>query len=148
MKQQSLRFGFTILEMVISLAIICSFATISIYGLKDYQSRVEEQQFLESFKSTFKNVFNYCYLNKTAATIDIYPKTNIIIFEFNKTYRKSIRMKLPKSLEVSKSLEKTYYISQKGMSSPETISFYSKLKHKCYIYKIQMSWGEVIEKSS
>lgn len=148
------RRAFTLLETVIALSISCSIFVISLYNLKEYQQRVEEQQTLEWFKNTFKSMLNYCYLNKRA--IRVHFDSNKITFNLdegtnnfdpgkgiNKTELK--KHILPKTLKVSENFKKIYRIDSAGEAPPMTVTFVSTLTNRTYIYKIQMNWGEIVE---
>lgn len=142
------RKAFTLLETVIALGISCSLLIISIYNLKNYQDRVEEQQTLEWFKDTFKSMLNYCYLNKRAVLVRF--ENNKITFNSDVgTNKAQIRSRnLPKTLSVSENFKRTYRISSSGEAPPVTIKFKSTLTKHTYIYKVQMNWGEIVEKKT
>jgi len=148
---RDVRTGFTLLETVISLAIICLLVIISITNLKDYQARVEEKQAIEWFKNNFKNTMNYSYLNKKSASMHLDSKENTIEFVATgisierKYYKKRV---LPDSLRLTQEGDVKYLISKSGQSAPITISFTSKLTKKIYSYKIQLGWGEIIEEKT
>lgn len=140
--------AFTLIETTISLGIVCSLMIISIYNLKNYQARVEEQQALEWFKDTFKSAFDYSYLHGVATNLTIAPDS----IEFNadqrttgkKNYRFHKFRMLPKALKAGNS-KTTYTIFKSGQAAPITIKFKSSLTHRSYSYKVQMGWGEIIE---
>jgi len=140
------RKAFTLLETVISLAIVCSLAAISIYNLKDYQARADEKQAIIWFKNTFKNTFNYCYLNDKGALILLDPKENTI--EFSPTAGSGMKhqiRKLPTTLKLGSNSHLRYTIYGSGQGGSMSLKFLSTLTHKTYTYKIQMGWGEIIE---
>ncbi|PMD70218.1 hypothetical protein [Companilactobacillus nuruki] len=146
------RKAFTLLETVISLTIFCSLIIISTINLKDYHAQVEEKQAIESFKNTFKSSFNYCYLNKMALKIYVDKTENIISFNAvgngSKDLNKAIikKVKFPKTLSIVK-FENGYTIGNSGQAAPATIIFNSQLTNKTYTYKIQLGWGEIVEKT-
>lgn len=148
------RRAFTLLETVIALSISCSIFVISLYNLKNYQQRIEEQQTLKWFKDTFKSMLNYCYLNKRA--IIVHFDSNKITFNLdegannfdsvegiNKAELK--KRILPKTLKVSENFKRKYRIAPNGEAPPMTVTFKSTLTNRTYIYKIQMNWGEIVE---
>ena len=139
-----IRNGFTLLETVIVLAIFSLTMAVSLYNLRDYQAKVEEKQALEWFKNNFKNTFNYCFLYQRVEELQInnYHKISFVSID---GHRKNHILKLPKTLSVSASDNKKYFIYDSGQAPPITITFQSKLTHREYIYKIQMGWGEIVE---
>nr|WP_269083226.1 type II secretion system protein [Companilactobacillus kimchiensis] len=146
---QRSRSGFTLLETVISLAIFCTLAAVSIYNLKDYQAKVEERQAISWFKNTFTETLNYGYLNKRAAKFQWFTDSNTIKFISNgslagqqKYYKKK---KLPATLRINSNAAIDYGIADSGVAPPMSIQFHSTLTNKDYSYKVQFGWGEIIE---
>lgn len=143
------RTGTTLLEVVIGLAIFCSLVTVSLYNIKDYQARIEEEQSLEWFKNTFKTAFNRAYLTDQDSKF-IIEKNNTIIFDMRGNYKKTkhIERKLPSSLSFYENSRGEYKIYGSGEASPVTITVNSALTHRKYVYKIQMGWGEIIDETA
>lgn len=139
--------AFTLLETMISLGIICSLLIISLYNLKGYQEHVEEQQSLVWFKDSFKNAFNYCYLNKRSGSLFLNQDNNKVTFNLDgkNGKRKIYQKKLPAFMSIVSASATGYWISSNGQGAPVTIIFKSALTKKKYIYKIQMGWGEINE---
>lgn len=140
------RRGFTLIETVIGLAIVCSLLVVSVWNLKDYQARIEEKESLEWFENSFKNEMNYSYLNQKPAYLKI--RDNHIIFG---RYAISGKVVLKKKI-LPQTLRNTngpidYFIGRSGQSGPKTIIFESNLTHRKSEYRIQMGWGEIIEKT-
>lgn len=140
------RQGFTLIETVIGLAIVCSLLVVSVWNLKDYQARIEERESLEWFKNSFKNEMNYSYLNRKPAYLKI--RGDHVTFGRHAVNGKIILKKkiFPKSLRNTNG-PIDYFIGKSGQSAPKTIIFESKLTHRKYEYRIQMGWGEIIEKT-
>jgi len=143
-----LRSGFTLLETVIGLAIVCAMALIATWNLKDYQINVEEKQAVEWFKNNFKTAFNYAYLNNNAATLNVNAESNRLVFTYNRNVgNRSIKLKrvFPKTLQIW-SNETQYTISNDGRARGNVVIDFTSTKtgHK-YSYEIQMGWGELIE---
>ncbi|KAE9565185.1 hypothetical protein FD33_GL001191 [Companilactobacillus paralimentarius DSM 13238 = JCM 10415] len=116
------------------------------WNLKDYQARIEEKESLEWFENSFKNEMNYSYLNQKPAYLKI--RDNHIIFG---RYAISGKVVLKKKI-LPQTLRNTngpidYFIGRSGQSGPKTIIFESNLTHRKYEYRIQMGWGEIIEKT-
>lgn len=141
------RRAFTLLETVVSLAIFCSLTIFSIYNLKDYQARVEERQYLQWFKDSFKSTFNYCYLHNTGGRM-VFDKKRIIFHTSQDDKTKTQSKKIPKSLKITSGTRANYTINNSGEATAATITVESNLSHKKIFYKIQMNWGEIIETTS
>lgn len=138
--------GFTLIETIIGLAIVCGLIAVSVWNLKDYQARIEEKEGLEWFQNSFKNEMNHSYLFHKKANLRI--RENKITFIRYAANGKAILKKktLPKTLKNTNG-PIDYFIGESGQSGPRTIIFTSQLTHRKYEYRIQMGWGEIIEKT-
>jgi prepilin-type N-terminal cleavage/methylation domain len=139
--------GFTLLETVISLTIICILTTISIYNLKDYQAKMEERQSLEWFKNSFKNAFNKAFLTKSGIEV-IVEKQNEVIFDITNNGKGSdihISRRFPKTIKIFESSNNSYMIYGSGQAKAVTFTFVSSLTNRKYKYVVQLGWGEIIE---
>lgn len=145
------RTGFTLLEAVITLAVVCSMAFISIYGIKDYQKRIEEKQAIAWFKNTFKDAMNYRFLANQIAQLLIDDPKNELTFSYAKKNQKPTdvtshrKMRMPKYLHLTGNHADVYYIEPNGHNDSVHFAFYSDLTHRTYDFKILMGWGEIIE---
>lgn len=137
------RKGFTLLETVISLTIFCSLTLLSIYNLKDYQANMEEHQFLQWFQDSFKSTFNYCYLHKVGGRM-VFDRDKVIFHTYDGIKTRNQSKKIPKTLKITHGAN-SYLINSFGEAEPTTVIVESNLKHRKFFYKIQMSWGEIIE---
>ncbi|WP_162256531.1 hypothetical protein [Companilactobacillus futsaii] len=135
------------METIVSLSIFCSLTIFSICNLKDYQARVEERQYLEWFKDSFKSTFNYCYLHNTGGRM-VFDKEKIIFHTSEGTRTQTQSKKIPKSLKITSGARTNYTINKAGEASAATIIIESSLNHKKILYKIQMNWGEIVETES
>ncbi|WP_334333389.1 type II secretion system protein [Companilactobacillus sp. HBUAS59544] len=133
--------GFTIIETIIGLMIVCSLVAISVWNLKDYQARIEERQTLQWFKGKFKNAMNYAYLNHEDAKVIVDPGYLQI-----SNGKFQVQKHLPKTLTITTG-HQVFRISKSGETSPRTVIFQSTLTGKKYEYTIQMGWGEIVEKT-
>lgn len=136
--------GFTLFEVIISLGIFCTLASLAVYNLKDYQARCEEQVALAWFKNSLKSAYNQGYLKKHATKIII--DHNRIIFDTTASdnrFERHNERTLPKTLTLIG--KNNYQVYSSGQSGPITWTFESSLTHHKYIYKVQMGWGEIFE---
>ncbi|WP_240704395.1 hypothetical protein [Companilactobacillus zhachilii] len=62
----------------------------------------------------------------------------------NKT--KSVYRKLPETLTITENYSHKYTIYGTGSAPAVTITFVSTLTRRKYTYKVQLGWGEIIEK--
>ncbi|APX72387.1 type II secretion system GspH family protein [Companilactobacillus allii] len=145
-KQYKSKAGFTLIEAVFTLIIICSLALATSFGMKDYQQRIQEKQTLEEFKVNLRDMFNYSYLYKRTSVFQYYKDKDYISFrDLSDRDRYYHEVKLSKTLHILNSENIVHYVSREGQTSPMTIIFKSELTGKKYIFKIQMLWGEINE---
>lgn len=147
LKSKYIRGGFTLIEAVITLSIVCSLILVTSFEVKNFQAKFAEQQTMQQFKNTFKSTLNKSFLSKRDYYVVISKNSSSILFKSSddKTYLK--RIKLPKTLKYSKT-ESIIQIRKTSFVRPQTIKFHSSLTNQDYIYVIQMNWGEIIEKKA
>ncbi|WP_125568316.1 type II secretion system protein [Companilactobacillus insicii] len=139
--------AFTLIESIISLAIFCTLMSVSIYGLQNYQQRIEEKQVISQFKINWHNMLNYSYLNKKYTRFFYNYDTNTMTFvDLMNKKEFSHKIKLPKTLVNTKKRDVEIYVNKDGTTRPKSIEIKSTLTHKTYRYTIQMMWGELVEK--
>ncbi|MFC6323032.1 type II secretion system protein [Companilactobacillus baiquanensis] len=144
---KSRRFGFTLAESVIVLAIFCILILATNLGVKDYQSKIAERQSMQQFKNLFKNTLNEAFLSGKDYNIVISSDSNSVVFKSNENNVFFARLKFPNTIKYFKN-ESTIQVRRTGLIRPQTIKFYSNLTNHNYIYVIQMNWGEIIEKNT
>lgn len=139
--------AFTLIEAVISLTIFCTLASVSIYGIHNYQQRIEEKQIISQFKVNWHNMLNYSYLNGKRTRFLYDYDENTMTFTDNSNADKFFhKIKLPKTLKNTKKHDVKISVSDNGTTSPNSIEIESALTHRTYNYTVQMMWGELVEK--
>ncbi|WP_334330298.1 prepilin-type N-terminal cleavage/methylation domain-containing protein [Companilactobacillus sp. HBUAS59699] len=139
--------AFTLIETVISLTIFCTLASVSIYGIHDYQQKIEEKQIISQYKVNWHNMLNYSYLNKRRTRFFYNYDDNTMLFsDFSKRDKFDYKIKLPSTLKSTQKHDIEIYVGDEGMTGPKTIELKSSVTHRVYDYTVQMMWGELVEK--
>ncbi|MFD1417878.1 type II secretion system protein [Companilactobacillus keshanensis] len=140
------RFGFTLVESVIALAIFCSIVFATSLGVRNYQARVDEKQSMQQFKNVFKNTLNEAFLTQRYYNITISKSSHSALFKTNDDDSYKVRVKFPDTVNFLQS-KSTIQIRRNGLIKPQTIKFHSDLTNINYVYVVQMNWGEIIDKT-
>lgn len=140
------RFGFTLVESVIALAIFCSIIFATSLGVKNYQARVDEKQSMQQFKNVFKNTLDEAFLTKRDYNVALKKEEHSALFKSNDTDSYKVLVKFPDTVNYIQS-NSTIQIRRNGLIKPQTIRFHSDLTNINYVYVVQMNWGEIIDKT-
>ena len=133
--------GFTILEAVITLTIVCLISLIGTLQLKDYQQKIIFNNSVDRFNAAFEQASRVAIIRSERISIDYMRQSHTMYLQGNKGYHR--KLNFDETMEISQIYD--YVISSSGMSKPKKIVF-SDGKHK-KIENIQMAWGKRIAES-
>lgn len=129
--------GFTIIETVITLSVICFLTLLGTLYLSDFRSKIIFTNSVQQFKTSLDQACRQAAIRKENILIDYYPNSHLLEMKGNNYYRKISFATNLKIDQIS-----NFRIADSGSISPRTIKF-SDGKNKAKI-KIQMTWGRMI----
>ncbi|WP_099974510.1 type II secretion system protein [Lactobacillus terrae] len=135
--------AFGMIEAIIALSITCIVLSISITGINQYKLRIEEKQFLQSFKFSWTNTLNYSYLSNSTCEMIVLTDEQKIVFKDIDENKELNVVKIPEYIKYGNGGSKIIKIN--GSSKGYTIIFISSLSGKRYTFKVQLHWGEILE---
>lgn len=133
--------GFTLLEALITLFIVCLLATVGSLQLKEYRTQLVFYAAIEKFRNSFERASRMAVLKNQNVCIDYSEYDRCLII---KSKNGEERIDMPANLTIfnrNANLH-NYEIQRNGSVSPTTLRFaYGKYSKKL---RIQMTWGKII----
>ena len=129
--------GFTILETLISLIIMCGLLTIGTFYLKDYQADIILENTVKETMTALEQGSRVSLLNDEETNITYFAKSSRVVISSDHFKR---NIDIDKSIRI-KNLSQ-FGISRKGTIRPRTLYFTNGKKDKKV--RIQMTWGKML----
>ena len=131
--------GFTILEALITLTIVCLIMVIGTLQLKEYQTKIIFYNSIERFNAALEQASRVATIRKEKIDIEYFSESHLMYLEGEKGYYRKI--KFDDNMKINQIVD--YSISSSGMSKPKRIIF-SDGKHR-KVENVQMAWGKRID---
>ncbi|MGX7204238.1 competence type IV pilus minor pilin ComGD [Enterococcus pingfangensis] len=95
--------GFTLIESLIVLALVCSFVLLPTIALKNWQAKLEKVFFYYQFEKSILHLQQVAIADHKGTRIDLYKNAQLIIFFTNHTELPWRELPVPKTLKLESS---------------------------------------------
>lgn len=129
--------AFTLLEMAVTLGIVCALLLIGTLQLETYQADLIFDNTVKETMLALKQASRISTLKHAKVEVNYLPRAGKIVL-LSRGFEREIEV--DPSVQIKNLNE--FSISKDGIISPRTITFLSQ--HKIKHVKVQMAWGKVI----
>lgn len=135
------RRGFTLVESVLTLAIVVIISVLPVMQFRNVQQKMLEATFFQQFNQQWEQARLLAVTRHQAVLVHF--QTNYVRFYSGQSgWQWERYLTLPTGLRVA---EKTLQISTSGQTSPQTLYFKSDYFNRFKTIKPQMGWGDYDE---
>lgn len=132
------RRGFTLIESVLTLAIVVIISVLPVMQFRSAQQKMLETTFFQQFNQQWEQARLLAVTRQQAVLVHF--QTNYVRFYSDQPdWQWERYLTLPTGLRVA---EKTLRITASGQSSPQTLYFKSDYFNRLKTIKPQMGWGD------
>lgn len=134
------RSGFTLIEMILVLGILALTLLLTTPKMVRSYEHWEQQRFFKRLEQEWNGSLTYARAIDHRVFVQFIPTRQVVSFQTKNNGQAYTNLKLPHSLRmgIGNEGEKDWQITQDGITSPGTITFYDRRTEERYEMRIQM----------